>query len=369
MSRSISRATIIWAIIKKDLKEFSRDKLLGIISVLALVFYVVIFWLLPGTVKETITLGIHQAGLERLMETLAEEHNEGLEIKEFKSSEDLIKAVAGELKLEKEVPIGIDFPEDFLKKVLSNEETTVQIYVDAVVPKEISRAITSLIREISHQLAGNEIPITEPDERTIVLGEDRAGNQIPFRARLLPMLAFMVLVMESLALAVLIANEVQSRTITAVLVSPAKTGDVLAAKVLFGTFLAFSQTLLLLIAVGALRQNIFLLIIIIVLGTLMVSGLGMLTGAAGKDFMGTILIGMLFLIPMAIPAISTIFPGTASAWIKVLPSYGLVQGIVGVTTYHKGWTELAPHLGFIIAWVVIILGVGFHTLKRKVETL
>ena len=111
------------------------------------------------------------------------------------------------------------------------------------------------------------------------------------------------------------------------------------------------------------------LILIILLGALMVSGLGMLTGAAGKDFMGTILIGMLFLIPMAIPAVSAIFPGTASSWVKVLPSYGVVQGIVGVITYHKGWTEMAPLLGLIMVWVLILLGCGFFILKRKVETL
>ena len=369
MSGSVSRIAIIWAIIKKDLKEFTRDKLWGILSALGLVMFAAIFWLLPSTVNETITLGVHQTGLDNLMEEFAKEQREGLELKEFNSSEDLIKAVAGELKLEKEVPIGIDFPKDFLKKVLSKEKTTVQVYIDASVPKEISRAMSSFVREIAHELAGNELPITEPDEETIILGEDRAVSQVPLRDRMRSMLVFFLLITESLVLGSLISGEVQSRTVTALLVTPARTGDVLAAKALFGTFLAFGQALLLLIAVQALGQNALLLLTIILLGALMASGIGMITGAAGKDFMGTLFVGMVFLIPMMVPAIASIFPGTASAWVRVIPSYGVVQGIIGVTAYEKGWAGLTPDLGLIIAWVIVIFSAGLYILKRKVETL
>ena len=95
----------------------------------------------------------------------------------------------------------------------------------------------------------------------------------------------------------------------------------------------------------------------------------MITGAAGKDFMGTLYLGIVFLIPMMVPAIASIFPGTASAWVKVLPSYGMVQGIVGVTAYGEGWAGSALELGHIIAWDIVILGAGLYILKRRVERL
>ena len=103
MSRSVSRTAIVGSIMKKDLTEFIRDKLWAILSALSLVMFAVLFWLLPNTVNETITLGVHQTGLNRLIEKLVEEEREGLELVVFNSSEDLKKAVAGELKLEKKV--------------------------------------------------------------------------------------------------------------------------------------------------------------------------------------------------------------------------------------------------------------------------
>ncbi|MEE9556451.1 MAG: hypothetical protein V3V76_04240, partial [Candidatus Adiutricales bacterium] len=138
------------SIIKKDMKEFLRDKLFSILTAFGLVVYILIFWLLPSTVDETITLGVRHTGLDKLMAEFSEaEAEEGLEIVTFKSSEELRKAVAGELKLEKEVTIGIDFPPDFLEKTIAREKTTVQVYLDTGVPAEISRAISSFVREIA----------------------------------------------------------------------------------------------------------------------------------------------------------------------------------------------------------------------------
>ena len=57
------RAAIIRAIVVKDLREFSRDRLWMVLTPLMLVFYVGILWLLPSTVDETINVGIYARGL------------------------------------------------------------------------------------------------------------------------------------------------------------------------------------------------------------------------------------------------------------------------------------------------------------------
>ena len=123
------------------------------------------------------------------------------------------------------------------------------------------------------------------------------------------------------------------------------------------------------IAVQALNQNAVLLLTIILLASLMAAGIGMITGSSGKDFITTLFFGMLFLVPMMVPAIAVMFPGSASFWVMLLPSYGVIQGIMGVTAYGKNCAELVPEIGHIITWVIIILGVGLLTLKRKVEML
>jgi hypothetical protein len=226
-----------------------------------------------------------------------------------------------------------------------------------------------MVREIAYHLAGDRLPITEPDEQTVVLGQDRLGNQIPFRDKMKPMLAFFVLMFEAFALASLISSEVQAKTVTAVLVTPARIGDILAAKIMLGTLLAFVQAVLLLLAVNALGQGTILLLLIVLLGGLMVAGIGMITGSAGKDFMATLLYGMIFMVFLAIPAFGPLFPGMTSPWVKVLPSYGIVEGMLGTVIYGRGWAELLPYLVLIIVWDVIIVGSGLMVLKKKVATL
>ena len=378
MNKTTSRPSIIWRIIRKDLKEISRDKLWVFLSILGIVAYAIFYWLMPSTVNETITIGIHQKGMDRVIEQYAEEEEEGLEIVEFDSSKDLKAAVEGELEIDQEIGIGIDFPEDFLAKTAAGKKTTVRVYADSAIPEEIRNAMTSFVREMAFGIRGAALgagspeetfPVQMPEEETSILGEDYAGNQVPFREKVRPMIAFFVLMIESMALASLISTEVQSGTVTAVLVTPARTGDVLAAKTIFGAFLAFSQAVILLLAINAFGENALILLTMILLGAIMMTGVGMISGAAGKDFMETLFLSLLFIIPLMIPAFAALFPGTASTWIRVLPTYGLVQAIMRSTTYMEGWVEVLPYIGMVLVWNVVIFGAGLMILKRRVEAL
>ena len=199
----------------------------------------------------------------------------------------------------------------------------------------------------------------------IVLGTDRAGAQIAARERVRPLMAFMVLLTESLALASLVSVEVSQRTASALLATPARTVDVLLAKGLVGTLLALSQALLLLIATRAFGPGWPVLLVAVLLGSMMMAGIGMLTGAAGHDFIGTLFYGMGFLLVLAVPAIGAIFPGSAAAWVQVIPSYGLVEAMVGSSVYGLGFAELAGPLWAAAAWVAVIFVLGWWALGRK----
>jgi ABC-2 type transport system permease protein len=370
MNASISRMAIVRSIIKKDLNELSKDRLWISLSAIGLIFYVAIFWLLPSTVNESITVGIYQSGLDRVLpKELLEAEEEGIEVVQYESSERLKAAVAGEIDTQKEIRIGIDFPDDFLFKTSLRQKTIIRVYVRAGVPEEIKRAMSSMVREIAYLISGDGLPVTEPDEQTVVLGEDRIGNQVPFRDKMRPMLVFFILMVETFALASLIAGEVQAKTVAAVLVTPARVGDVLAAKTMLGTLLAFAQAVILLLALNALGKNVLLLLCIVLLASMMVAGLAMITGSAGKDFMGTLLYGMIFMMLLVIPALTVLFPGLASPWVKILPSYGIVKGMLVTTIYGKGWGEFIPYAVLIAVWDIIILGSGLLVLKKKVEAL
>ena len=105
---------------------------------------------------------------------------------------------------------------------------------------------------------------------------------------------------------------------TAVLVSPTRVSDFLAAKGILGTAMAFAQAVLLLLIIGSFANQPLILLCALLLGAVLVTGFGLIAGAAGKDFIETLFYGMAFMIPLMIPAIAVLFPGTAAVWVKDL---------------------------------------------------
>ncbi|WP_372594989.1 ABC transporter permease [Actinotalea sp.] len=393
MTRQVSRVAIVAAIVRKDVREFSRDTLYLVLSAVGLVMFVGLFYLVPDTVEESLTVGIQQTGMDELVSAYqaGAETDEALDVVPVDTAEHLRAAVAGDLEVYRTasgetvlvgpgaaaqapegsttvtVDIGIAFPVDFVALTTAGQQPTVTVYTDADVPSEVQDAMTSVVREIAYTLSGRPLPVTEA---TVVLGTDRTGDQASMRDRLRPMLAFFVLMIETFALSSLIANEILNRTVTAVLLTPARVGDFLAAKTIYGTLLTGGQALLLLAAIGALTATSWgPLLVTVLLGALMFTGIGMITGSAGKDFIGTLFLTMLLVLPLLVPTFSVLFPGTAAGWVMAMPSYPVIDALDQVTSDGAGWSEIGPGLLGALVWVVVIYVAGVLVLKRKAETL
>jgi ABC-2 type transport system permease protein len=370
-----SRPSIIAAIVAKDLREFTRDRLWMILTPLALVMFVAIFWLLPSTVEETMTIGVYQRGLDPVIEQLAEaEEGVALRVVQFDTHDALRRAVEERQPFEFDgqsltLPMGIHFPDDFVPTISGGGQAQVTLYVDGAVPAEIRTALASLVREVAYGLAGVGLPVTEPAQETVVLGEDRLGEQVPLRDKMRPLFAFFLLLTESLALAGLVAVEIQSRTAKAVVATPASVGDLLAAKGITGIILTFSQAVVLLLAMGAFGQQPLIILAAVLVGAVMMSGVGLMAGSAGGDFMTTLFTSVVLLIPLTIPAFGVLFPGTASAWVQALPTYGVTETLVGATAYGLDWSGALGYLAVAGAWCVAIFGAGLLILRWRLTTL
>ena len=372
-----SRFAIIAAIVLKDLREFSRDRLWMILTPISLIFMIALFLILPDTVSETITLGVYPSYLAESFSILIDREAgefQGLEIIDFADEDQLADAVLWDSG---EVSIGIALPVDFTESLLSGSGGIVSVYVSESVPQEMRRALASGVREIAYAVqaiySGNNpmstLPVELPHLQAAILGEDMAGRQVPLRDRVRPILVIMILLIEALALAGLVSVEIEHRTATALLVTPARTGDFLLAKCVTGTILAVSQAFLFLLATGGFLFDWLIVSVLILLGAGMASAVGMLSGTSGRDFMGTLFFGTLFIIPLMIPALSIMFPGTPSIIIRLLPSYGLTEAMYGVLGEGRGLRFAAPHIMTTILWDVLLLGSAFFILRRRVESL
>lgn len=360
----VSRLNSIGSILGKDYKLFTRDFLFIFMTILSLVTFVTLYWVLPRNVDETISMGIRGEGLQRALMAMAGEDEEGLELSVYEDIGSLRAAVEA-----KEIEVGIDFPDGFTTDVAAGKKVTVSVFVRPNIPIEISDAMTTMVKEIAYAVAGYRLPVSEPVEATVILGDDRAGDSVPFRDRLKPLYAFLVLIMEAIALGALISSEIQERTITALLSTPARVGDILTAKMIVGTSVAFSEALIITLLIQGFGATPGAVVLALFLGAILVTGVAMIAGSAGKELMATMLFGMLFLIPMAIPAFSVLFPGTPATWIKWLPSYGIVQVIVGSIMDSAGWSESGPYMGILAGWCVVFGGLGALVLRRRAVNL
>lgn len=371
--RARSSAAIVAAIVRKDLTTFGRDRLWMVLTPLALVLFAVLFWLMPARVDETLVVGVHPpavASALRLALGLAEAEAEGLRIVTYASEADLAAAIAGTAPAGGDRPlVGLSLPIDVLVRARLGQPVTARVYADADLPDAVRFAVTAAVRELVASVAGTPLPVAWSTDDVEVLGVDRAGAQVPLRERMRPMLAFAVLLTESLALAGLVAIEVSQRTATALLATPARVVDVLAAKGIVGTLLAFVQAALLLAVTRSFGAGWGALLLATLLGAMLMAAVGMLSGAAGRDFMGTLFTGMGFLLVLAVPAIAVLFPGSAAPWVVALPSYGLIQAMVGASAYGQGIGELVAPLASAAAWVAVVFAAGWWVLGRKLERL
>lgn len=362
MSDASRSRDAVLAVVAKDLRLFRRDRFYVLVSALSLVAFAALFWVLPASVQSTASVGVHLPGGHPLLALgMARAADEGFELVPFESEEALGDAVAAG----DGVLAGLSFPRGFLDDVTAGRETTVRVLLAGEAPDGLRPALSGAVRELAFLAAGNQPPVTLPDTEGLVVGGEGGREPLPLREQLRPLLLFVVLVTEMFALASLVALELAQRTVSAVLVTPVRTGQLLAAKALLGTLLAFGQVLLVAAVTGTLAHAPALVVVTLLLGAGLVTGVGLLAGAAGQDFVATVFWSMLFVVPLAVPAFAVLFPGTPDLWIRALPSHGLVRVLVGATGHGEGWAEAWPHLAALAGWCAATLAVGSVVLGRR----
>jgi ABC-2 type transport system permease protein len=381
MSRPVSRTALVWAIVAKDLRSFVRDRLWVILTPFSIAFVALAFWIAPNTVDDTISVGVcPPEAMELFSYVVDEEDEEALEFVTFHDEARMVDAIAGELEdptpEEKEVSLGLTFPEDFAGALEAGARPTVTLYVDARVPPQLQRALASETREMAWVMRTGlqgrdpraEQPVVYEPER-MVLGEDRADNPVPLREKVRPMLAVLILMLSAIAIAGLVAVEIEQRTVTALLVTPARIADVLVAKGITGTVLGLSQVLLFLLITWSFGAHPWLVVLLLTLGAAMMAAVGLIAGAAGRDFMTTMFFAIALIIPMTIPTFAVLFPGSTSLWIRVMPSYGFTEALVQLLGYGRSPGELVGYVLLTLAWTAGLFLIALVVLRRRMEAI
>ena len=358
----------VFAIVKKDLMQILRNRFVAVISVLSILLFALIYYLLPSSVNEVFKIGFHldidqeaaaEFGLEggedeiasRLSEAGKEEAEEGLELVWAESTADLERLVE-----EEEVSVGISL--DVL-----GQEPSVILYVSSKAPEEITEAGEAIAAEIGYALIGYELPA---DFQATVIGPDMVGRQIAMKDRLRVILLAFVFLLELFSLGNLLMEEVQRKTAIALLVTPVTLGDFISAKAITGILNTFFLGVLAALLLGALSASTWLAILVLVfLGATMMVGIAFIVGALSKDFITMSMIAMIPFVLLVIPGFLLIYPGFDSPILKAIPTYWLLEPINGILNYGMSLSDYTMSLVYIVLFIVAFFVLGFVTLRRR----
>ncbi|UCB43608.1 MAG: ABC transporter permease [Dehalococcoidales bacterium] len=345
---------IIRALVTKDLRLFFRNRFFAYISVAGIAFYIGIYFFMPSSVDEALDIGLYAPVLPPVFEQV---QGEGLLIETVDSIEILEEGVTEGLYL-----AGIVLPPDIMEKLAAGNKVTVDVYFASDTPQELKDAVTNLIQELAYLQSGQILAVDISEE---IIGPDMLGRQIPPRNRILPFFAVFIILTETLGLSSLISEEIENRTAQALLITPMTVKGLFLAKGVTGVSLAFSQALLFMIATGGLNQQPLIILVTLLLASLLVTGIGFLLGSAGKDLMSVMAWGLPAMIVLAVPAFGVMFPGTVSDWVKVIPSYYLVDTVHLSANFGLGWGDVWQNLLILVGFDIAFFGLGIIALRRK----
>lgn len=352
--------TIIRTLVLKDLTLYFRNRFFALITVLGLVAYILFYLVMPATVDEEFSLALVAPGIpEVLLNVLS---NNQFTLENFETEAALQEAV-----LNGDYPVGMVLQPDTIQQVLSGTTTDITVYVSSQFPSEFQQSLETVLRqafnELAYTLSGQPLNVTFDEQ---VLGPDMLGQQIPLRDRMLPLFAVFTLIMETLGLASLISDEIEHRTLRALLITPATTGGLFVAKAIMGIGLAFSQAAILMAVTGGLNHEPALVLLVLLAGALLATAVGFLIATVAKDMLSVIAWGVLVILVLVLPAFTILFPGTVSSWVQVIPSYYLIDTIHQVVNFGAGWADVGMNLVILAVIGAVLLGAGSVILGRKV---
>lgn len=354
----MKRLLRIQAMMTKEVMELLRNRFVVAMTILGIVAYAGIYYIMPKHIDETFEIAMHGPKLVSALKK-ATRDEEGISIKSFKSEKKMKERVE-----DGDYNAGVAIPDDFEKSLALGDKPKITLYFPSEASKEIKRGVRLILKETVFNLTGQKIPVGFDVE---ILGKDRVGAQIPPKDRLRPMLIIFLLFMEMWGMANLITEEVTTKTMDAILITPASISDVIISKGAMGTILAFTEAVLLGVLLQVFKENVLILLATLLLGALMVVGIAFICGALGRDMIGVTGYAMLGMIVLMVPAVAVLFPGSASEWVKLFPSYYLVEVFDRIATYGDTLSNVWKNLGILVAFDIAIFPIGILLLRRRFQ--
>lgn len=352
---------MIGTLFVNDIRLFFRNRFFAIVTALALVLYLGIYFLLPDQSEESLGMAFFIEDpqvLPHFGESLEEEENATI----FATEAEMLTAI----EETDDFFVGLSLPEDAARAISRGEPATLNAYYMAGVPAEARQAFHDTLLLVANAVNAELLSRLESIVTTeIVVGRDLLGAPLSLRDRFMPLLLVVIVLTEVLGLATLIIKEIESGTVRALITGPLRLHEFYIGKTATGLFLTFGQLLILTLVTGRIAVSPLQLLTTLLLGSLMIVGMAFLVAAISGSNMSVMAWGAVVLILFMLPAVSIILPGLATAWMEIVPSFYFANALHLILNFDAGWSDIGRHLSVMAAVGLVALIGGGAALRRR----
>jgi len=342
-------------ILLKDLRLGPRSP----IFIWALVYPVVITLAVQGVFGSLFEprprLGIVDRGGSGITTLMSS--SEGIDVTLLKTVSDLKRRVE-----RNDLDAGLVLKAGFDTAMRSGQKPLLEFYIggESLASNRIILAVTTL--EALRRVNGNAPPV---QVEINTLGD---GEALSMSTRLVPMMVLFALLIAGVFVPAFgLVEERENRTLGAVLVTPVRLSEVLAAKAVLGIILAVLMAYITLLLNGALGPRPAALIMALVVAGVMSAEFGLIYGTVARDVKTLFTLMKTLNVFLLAPVIFYIFPDWPQWIAKVFPTYWLINPIFEITVKGAALNDVASELGVAVG-LCMFLAVTVRVLKRRMQT-
>lgn len=354
---------MIGTLIRKDFKLFFRNQFFAVVTILGIIAFIGVFYLMPGEPDDTIAIAVYLPPnvdpntREFLIDTMEAEPlpTEGALYSSVEKGDHLA---------------GVVLTVETIESIRRGEPVTLEVLTAPGTSQELEQALKVIFlvgfNNLQLDTGTNKINV---DDKITVLGPDLLGigESISLRDRMLPLLILTIFSIELMGLANLISEEVERKTAQALLVTPLTSNQFFFSKAVMGIGLALTEVIVIILATGKITTSPGIIFTALFTGSLMITGVAFLIASIARDLLSVLSWSTLFLLILSLPGISIMFPTMTGSWIKAIPSYYLTDVLNKTLNYGSGWKDAVLSLGILGASGLILLFCGSFLLKRKFQ--
>lgn len=345
---------IAWRVLLKDLRLGPRSPILLWAIVFPVVGTLLVQIVFGSLFAPQPRLGIVDEGGSQVAAEMA--RVEGVELSLVESEDDLVARVR-----DNSLDAGLVLPAGFDAAVRAGERPPLQFFVggESLASNRLILAVTTL--DLIRSVEGSTPPV---DVEVVSTGDPL----LPMSSRLVPLLVLFALLIAGVFVpAFSIVQERESGTLTALLVSPARGVEILAAKAVMGIVLAFLMTLVTLWINDALGNQPVALLLSVAIGAVMLAEVGLLFGSAAKDAKVLFTLMKSVNILLFAPVVFYIFPDWPQ-WIgQLFPTYYIINPIYEVAIQDAALAQIGPQLLVAVAITILLVPVVVVMSRRMTQ--